>query len=703
MNQQVSGAMRLIEAFIALMMGKRVPIRWRPGSASINTSGEINLPPPVTGDAAEVALLTRLAVHESGHLKHTETGWTERLQAQAVPIFNALEDPRMEASQARIYPGAGVVLARGLDELLPSIMEALPAKLADPMAAVQLNLLLKGFLAHAPNPATRRHVPGLLAAIAPALTAIQHDVCDEAVRQLGDAKCSRDAEAIAATVIERLRELPPPPPSTEPQSQEDQKSEPDNGQSQEAGAKAEAEEHANESQQGGQDNEPDGANSADGEEDGKPGDQQPGGAASETDNAEGGEGSGDAAQGNPGDAPQQGEQPEGASDSASCDSTGTEPDGGASVGGSSSASQPGAGATADVDGAQAPMAQQAGSQAAESSEGATDLEAENSSDGIDLGTLLREVLVQKYGQAESSEAPAEPLSDPDMQRLHAVLLGANDGDSVEELLEQALVSLHTNDAGEGPPGAGAGMALAPQANSALAAHNSRLQGVQSRLVTVLRRELQDKRRRPVRAVPAGGRVNPRRLWRLRKLGDPRVFVRTDAAAGIEAAATVLVDSSLSMDQRLHVAVDAALAFSLALQRLGVRTKVARFPGTQVVTETLQAFGENPRSCSNRCAGLIAGGGTPLGTACLVELPLLLRQKRMKNLLVILTDGQPGDPEQLAKALQLARDEDVTVVGVGIGCVIEHCIPTSVAIQSADQLPDALTELFRSHLATVLAA
>jgi len=232
----------------------------------------------------------------------------------------------------------------------------------------------------------------------------------------------------------------------------------------------------------------------------------------------------------------------------------------------------------------------------------------------------------------------------------------------------------------------------------------RLQGVQSRLVTVLQRELQDTRRRPTRPAHAGGRVAPTRFWRLKAVGDTRIFNVRRNTPGIDAAATVLVDKSGSTARTLQSAAEVALAFSLAMQRLGnVRTSVTTFPGDSQITEVLQMFGESPRACVRKCADLVAGGGTPLGAAMVIEMARLLEQRRPRNLLVVVTDDKPGDPDVVFQAMLHARARGIDVVGVAIGCDIRRYIPRSISIGSTADLPDALSRLFREDLSATLAA
>ncbi len=141
MNQAAVAAMRLIEAFVALIVGRRVPISWD-NRASLDSQGTIHLPRPKTGDAAEIGLLTRLAVHEAGHVLHTEKGFADRLDSVELIIFNVLEDPRMEREQCSQYPGAGLVLTRGLEEMLQGLETSWEAECPQPGRALALDLLV---------------------------------------------------------------------------------------------------------------------------------------------------------------------------------------------------------------------------------------------------------------------------------------------------------------------------------------------------------------------------------------------------------------------------------------------------------------------------------------------------------------------------------------------------------------------------------
>ena len=187
------------------------------------------------------------------------------------------------------------------------------------------------------------------------------------------------------------------------------------------------------------------------------------------------------------------------------------------------------------------------------------------------------------------------------------------------------------------------------------------------------------------------------------MGDTSLFAQRKTGTGLEAAATILVDSSDSMAARLSMALQTALAFSLALQRMNVRTRVVRFPGMENVTEVLQRFGESARACSDRVKGLEASGGTPIGAACASELPLLLQQNRLKRFMVVITDDDPGDANLLHQIQARAAQSEVLVLGIGIGCDIRDHIPRSVGINNVSELPAALAELFRMDMLQELTA
>ncbi len=669
MKNEIRNAMRFISAFVALMVGDKVSVRWSE-RAGLSPDGQIYLPMPKTGEATEIALLTRLAVHEAGHKVHTETGYDARLTEEEVAIFNALEDPRMEAKQAAKFPGAPLILARGLDELLDCIQERMDGPTPfDGVRALQLDLVLRGSLAVAPNSSLLMRAPKILASLAGAISDQEREAVDVAIKALPAMQTSIDAESAAREFIARLRVEPAP---ETPQAESDVPDEQS-------------------------DNDGQGSEAADG------------GGANAQESSEGEE--------TPPETP------------APTDSSETEPvqPGNSEavnepVGAPTSSASPDdvAGETDDPQGQPTGNGGATGNESQDQDGRATDTDSEtkplSGAGSADLGDMLREAHAARFGeraQDERGDLPAEDSTDDQLGRMAAMLANVDPDCSLEELIEACCdalqpfegIPLQEADADSiGNVAASAGYSLAADGAEVSTVLDVRLLGVQSRLVTVLQRELQDTRRRPTRPAHAGGRVAPTRFWRLKAVGDTRIFNVRRMAPGIDAAATVLVDKSGSTARTLQNAAEVALAFSLAMQRLGkVRTSVATFPGTSQVTEVLQAFGESPKACVRKCADLVASGGTPLGAAMVIELSRLLEQRRPKNLLVVITDDKPGDPETVLHAIRHATARGIDVVGVAIGCDIRGFIPRAISIGSAADLPDALSKLFREDVSATLSA
>lgn len=725
MTQNQSSARRLIAAFVALLLGKSAPIRWNDDNvASMTGEGVIRLPAPRIGDEAEIALLTRLAVHEGGHKEHTQAGFDQRLSGQELGFFNAIEDARMEGCQVQKYPGATVLLSRGLGEMLDTVQDKVDAGIiSGGNQALQLDLVVRGMVAMAPHKPLVDRSWLLLQSLGQHINAKARVAMDEALVQLPLLGSSLDAEALTKQLVARLTQ------ANEEQLQEPEQPETD--------ASSEGNEGT--------------------EESGEP-DEPSAGATSDPDGAQG-----DSKEHEPDAAQTSGEQP---SDTDTRDDAGQEPapssvagpgaedphdddhdasgelDVAPNAGGSGNGSAEGDHDSSGADpspGAAAAAGQSDEAFSGETSDSADPVEAPVSPEGsqehpggagatvadggdtnVDLGTLIREALASRYGNELTTPSDAQDEAVPetteaDVERLRELFAHADPVGPLDQLVQATIAAL-----AQGEPdgieeaqtailvepegqGNGAGLGLATHEGGGLVI-NARLQGIQSRLVTVLQRELHDKRRRPNRPAHAGGRVQPQRFWRLGALGDTKVFSVRAINHGIDAAATILLDKSGSMDSTLARAAEVALAFSLALQRLGrVKTCVSTFPGFDVITETLQPFGGSPRACMRACAELEAGGGTPLGHAMLLELPQLLAQKRLKNWLVVITDDGPADPPQVLQAMQMAREHGVHVVGVAIGCDIRVFIPNSVNIAEVAELPNALSKLFKENISAALPA
>ena len=245
-------------------------------------------------------------------------------------------------------------------------------------------------------------------------------------------------------------------------------------------------------------------------------------------------------------------------------------------------------------------------------------------------------------------------------------------------------------------GAGGGLPQHPdQAGRTL------LDAIPARLVTVLLRELQDVRRKPFQRSVTGPRLAAVKLWRLSRLGDTRLFRKRTPSTGIDAAVSLLLDRSASMQRNgFDQAVEVTQAFLLALQRIdGVRTSLDVFPGTGTPIEQVLAFGQSHHKARERLGELEPQGGTPTGSAIARRLRQMLDVVAQTKLMVVVTDGQPDRDEVglLAAVLAQAVMFQVQVVGIGIDVDLQRRFPASVSVRSVSELPDAMAKLFRERL------
>lgn len=744
---EIAMVKKIIAGFVSLILGRKVALTWGE-YAGMMPNGTIMLPPPTTGDAAQIAALTRMAIHEAGHSTHTDPGCMQRLTADELLVFNLLEDPRMEMEQRKLFPGARLILSRGLDQALDSILNRIDLQSEEGRArALQLDILVRGYQAAAPQRALAMREQAFYDLSATVVSEHQRKAIDAAIAELPSLTSSLQAEELAIRLNRQLREQPPeeskapqaePLPDTETEAGADEQSDPQvDEQPQETPAAEDG--HGDESDGQGEDGAGDASASdpdaSQGEQDASDAtaepsdggnqcdasshDQPQGEAGQEADEPRQDEGqpsgeadSPDAGGEAPAEADAQAEAEEGSDGADAASAQAPAPDGQATTGESSGGAE---GADqGSGQGAQASQATAAEEAEGDGQQGGSDQSGPPTlpSSKFDLGDMLRESYEAQYGKPPPELIDGTTI-EADQETLNvierAVELAGDEQGALEKLVDAALVQLlqagQAEQAAEGPR---AEMTQGGQGLAAVACTTTpldiRLDGVQAKLVRVLLRELQDRRRRPAKYAQAGGQVAVNRFWRLGRLGDTKVFRVRKHTHGVDAAVSILLDRSGSMAEMIETAAAASLAFSLAMQRIGnVTTAVSMFPGTGDVTEKLQSFGEPAQQAVRRGQEIKASGGTPTGLAVLKELPALLAQRKEKHILLIITDDGPDDPALLRLALGEAEKNEVDVIGVGIGCDIRAYIPHSVAISSVEALPDAMEVLFREKVALRLAA
>ncbi|MFC6281203.1 VWA domain-containing protein [Polaromonas aquatica] len=750
---KIASAQRVIAGLMSLILSRKCTVEWGQ-LAGCGENGAISLPRPKTGDADEIALLTRLAVHEAGHEKHTDFDCIEGLDGNVRALMNALEDPRIEREQVKTFPGAALVLNRGLEDSIRAVDANFDASNPEHSAnLVTLNVLIKGYRKLVGHQGMKEAADCLVAKGDQILGEDGVTAVGQAIDRL--AGCTNTAEAVALAK-DLWQALQPPEPeqqspqSSESQDQDDAADADDESQEKQDGAGAadkDTPKQPSEPEGSGEDESPPDSDGqaestppessatggdppqggspqedADGEPEpeGNGNDQNPentGGAHGGTDDADGGAGEAD------------GDNPEG--------STPKEP--GNESGSEDSSQSNGAG---DQNGDGKPSAGAHNQESSEGGEGATAQESQkgeagqgkpgqngkldlNSAMGTDLGTLLAQAYELKYGKPDvdaPGQAMAAQATTPtdDFTQMVATALerAADDGESLEkalELIEVALEAVSASGQGEGGEKEPESLVLAAGGGNATGTSNpfdasARLNGAVSRLVRIFTKELQDKRRRTVKLASAGGQVAANRAWRLKAMGDTNVFKVTSSVCGIDAAAAIMLDRSGSMSRCIVEAAGAALSCSQALERISkIKTSIEMFPGyahSLQNTVTLQAFGQSARQVARKVNDVDAEGGTPLAEALMEVMPKLLAQRVKKRIVFLVTDGIPNNLAGALDEIEKAKKLGVEFVGIGIGeygKAIEGLTPFSVWINDASELPDAFEKLFRGNIALKLAA
>lgn len=245
------------------------------------------------------------------------------------------------------------------------------------------------------------------------------------------------------------------------------------------------------------------------------------------------------------------------------------------------------------------------------------------------------------------------------------------------------------------------------ANVSYMSQSNALDAIPARLVNVLLREFNDKRHANIQRRDSGCDVDVANLWRLKRLGETKVFLRKTPTSGVDAAVMILLDVSYSMRASMATAASATHAFALALQRIsGVQTAISLFPSSPAPTRNILSFRQNLTQAKAKLRDVVASGGTPTAEAIEDVLPLLMKAQVQKRVLLIITDGKPGDEAAARRAIAAAKLRGIDVIGIGIGgdVGIESIIPDrSVSINTVTELPRALEELFKSKLSASLLA
>ena len=199
---------------------------------------------------------------------------------------------------------------------------------------------------------------------------------------------------------------------------------------------------------------------------------------------------------------------------------------------------------------------------------------------------------------------------------------------------------------------------------------------------------------------SGRKLNSKSLSRV-AAGDTRVFRAKQQKKGINTAVHLTVDLSGSMHgMREQVAREAAMALSIALEGInGVNPGVSYFSGSGSKHGVFEVLRHGERVVQN--AGRFtkkARGGTPLAPAVWYAGTQLLRTSEDKKLLIIVTDGAPCDPHACHDVIELCRNSDIDIVGIGINSdAIKHYVENHIVISSVGDLHKTLFALMADKL------
>ena len=220
------------------------------------------------------------------------------------------------------------------------------------------------------------------------------------------------------------------------------------------------------------------------------------------------------------------------------------------------------------------------------------------------------------------------------------------------------------------------------------------------LVTEIVRLLQSQDKRFTQLRDCGRRIAATKVWRLKRLGDTKIFKHTQKVVGSQVAVEILIDGSGSMKTDLKLACEVALSFGEALQRLTKATSaISIFSGGYGVSQVLKEHGEPVQKGTSKLSTVFASGGTPTGHAMLQRMKLLEAQKQERKLMIVITDGAASNPAIAVAATHLLEERGIEVIGVGLGregVKIQQYIPNSVCVNELGQLQFALKKVMQTR-------
>ncbi len=192
----------------------------------------------------------------------------------------------------------------------------------------------------------------------------------------------------------------------------------------------------------------------------------------------------------------------------------------------------------------------------------------------------------------------------------------------------------------------------------------------SRMRTHLPGLLQTLQQTPSSYGTYGRKISTSRLVHFAN-GNPKIFRKKTAALAANTAIVILLDNSGSMHAKrsdtslFTVANPAAFALHHCLWGLpGVSVASIAFadPDNGPALQSLCRFRNKPQG---EQFDLVPDGGTPTHTALWYSRAALLQRPEPRKIILLLTDGQPNDPDQTRQATSRCARDGIEIAAIGI--------------------------------------